>query len=644
MKHYTLVLLLLTVSFLGFSKPEKTSIYIKVDQFGYMTKMKKVAVITNPMLGFNKEEEFIAGDIYQLRKFDSDSVVLEGRTKIWSNGMTHANSGDMGWWFDFSKVTAPGTYYVYDTTNHVGSFAFEINDNVYDPVLRAAVRMFYYNRCNFPKEEKYTESKNWVDGPSFLGPGQDKQCRSILEPENAKTERDLSGGWWDAGDFNKYTTFTQTTLNDLLSAYSNNPSLFKDNYNIPESGNGIPDLLDEIKYELDFLMKMQNEDGSAIIKMGNLNRNDPVKSSLPPSTDKRKRYYYPQKSSAAAIGLARVLAHAAFVFQNVPEFKSYSEELKKHAILSFEWFEKNPKNDEIDNGVIQAGDADKSEKDQMKQYVSTAIYLYGLTGDMKYHTIVKEKYTLADVMKNWWGPYDKDNSDALLVYTKMTGADKDVVAAIFQMKENSMAYSATNESYSFLGFREKDCLYRANMPNAAYHWGSNSIVAQQANVNMDYVTYNRLPEKHNKVMEKASGMINYLHGVNPFNLVYLSNMSKYGAENSVNEMFHSWFYDGTDWDNAKTSKYGPPPGYLTGGANKDFSLDNCCKDTVNRCWAQSSLCDTDMSMVLNQPPMKSYLDYNTSWPLNSWAITEPAIYYQAAYINALSTLISYYKK
>jgi endoglucanase len=629
----------------GFAKPRKISKFIKIDQFGYMTQMKKVAVIVNPQNRFDKDYfyPFSPGEIYQVRDFNSDKVVHEGKVKIWNNGNTHENSGDKGWWFDFSKVTTPGSYYIFDTKNAVGSYPFDINDNVYDEVLKAAVRMFYFNRCNFSKEEKYTGSKNWVDGPSFSGPGQDKQCRSVLDPNNPATERDLSGGWWDAGDFNKYTTFTQGTLSDLLNAYSNNPTLFGDNYNIPESGNGIPDLLDEIKYEFDFLMKMQNQDGSGIIKMGNLNQNDPVKASLPPSTDKRKRYYYPQKSTAAAIGLARVFGHGAYVFQNVPALKSYADDLKRRAILSFEWFEKTEKNDNIDNGTIQAGDADKSVKDQMKLYASTAIYLYGLTGEQKYNDIAAKNYTFADVTQSWWGPYDKDNSDALLAYTKMPGADKEAVKNIYQLKDNSMNSAGANASYNFLGFRENDCLYRAFMPSSAYHWGSNFIASQQANINLDYILYNRLPEKHDEAMEKATGMINYLHGVNPLTLVYLTNMYKYGAENSVNEMYHTWFYDETDWDNAKTSKYGPPPGYLTGGPNKDFSLDACCQDKTNRCGDKSLLCDRDMSMLLNQPPMKSYLDYNASWPLNSWAITEPAIYYQAAYINALSTIISWYK-
>ena len=62
----------------------------------------------------------------------------------------------------------------------------------------------------------------------------------------------------DAGDKNKYTTFATSAVIQLIEAYRMNPNVFKDNYNIPESGNGIPDVLDEVKFELDYLKRMQD--------------------------------------------------------------------------------------------------------------------------------------------------------------------------------------------------------------------------------------------------------------------------------------------------------------------------------------------------------------------------------------------------
>lgn len=71
----------------------------------------------------------------------------------------------------------------------------------------------------------------------------------------------MTGGWHDAGDYNKYVNFAYSAVLDLLMSYEFNPEAWTFEYsNIPESGNGIPDLLDEIKYELDWLKKMQDTD------------------------------------------------------------------------------------------------------------------------------------------------------------------------------------------------------------------------------------------------------------------------------------------------------------------------------------------------------------------------------------------------
>jgi len=80
----------------------------------------------------------------------------------------------------------------------------------------------------------------------------------VLTPNDASTAKDLNGGWFDAGDYNKYITFANRPIHDMLWAYQENPDVFGDNWNIPESANGIPDVLDEIKWELDWMFKMNN--------------------------------------------------------------------------------------------------------------------------------------------------------------------------------------------------------------------------------------------------------------------------------------------------------------------------------------------------------------------------------------------------
>lgn len=102
----------------------------------------------------------------------------------------------------------------------------------------------------------------------------------------------------------------------------------------------------------------------------------------------------------------------------------------------------------------------------------------------------------------------------------------------------------------------------------------------------------------------------------------LSNMYAYGAGNSQNEIYHTWFADGSDWDNALTSPKGPAPGYLPGGPNHMNDYNGNTEGYLR-----------------NEPLQKRYKDYNGEYPQNSWFFTEVAIYNQAPYVSLLSRLM-----
>jgi hypothetical protein len=533
---------------------------------------------------------------------------------VWNSGNTHPQSGDKGWWFDFSSFKTPGSYYVYDPVNNQKSAVFEINNYPYGDVLKAAGRAFYYNRCNAPKLPVHAGTQ-WSDGNNFLNPLQDANCRYIHDKFNATLEKDLSGGWFDAGDYNKYVTFTYNTLHDLLYAYEESPDVFGDDWNIPESGNGIPDLIDEIKWELDWLIKMTNPDGSVQIKMGSQNYSENISS--PPSANIHQRFYGPTCTSASA-AVASVFAHASIVFGEFPEFGAFSANLTEIAESAFLYtlphYTNNTFETNCDNGEIVSGDADKSAQEQKDMMISAAVYLFEKTGNNTYNTFVINNYEQSRPwVTNFWGPYDNPVQDALLRYTTLPGAKLTVSNNI----SNMAATEANNNWNGFYGWSTND-LYRAFMPDWSYHWGSNTTKACYGNLN------NRLADLSisnvSSLRKKATELLHYFHGVNPQGMVYLSNMYSFGADRSANEIYHSWFNDGTVYDNALTSLYGPAPGFLTGGANKDFSVSNIVPPA-------------------GQPAQKSYKDWNTGWPQNSWEITEPAIYCQASYLRLLARVM-----
>ncbi len=586
--------------------------HIHLDQFGYKPDFTKVAVISDPQVGYNSDANYTPGSLLKVIDESSGNTVFSGEPILWSGGATHGQSGDRGWHFDFSSLTAPGSYHILDEENNTMSYSFEISESVYNNVLKAATKMFYYNRCNMAKETPYAESP-WTDGNNFNNNLQDENARYIYDQGNASLEKDLSGGWFDAGDYNKYVTFAHSTVHNLLTAYEENPMVFGDNWNLPESGNGIPDLLDEINWELEWLEKMSNEDGSVHIKMGSKNFSENISS--PPSANFDQRYYGPI-CSAASIAVASMFAHAAVAYEHIEGLQTYGNSLELQAVTAFDYFlEKKNANDldtACDDGSIVAGDADWEADFQNEIALIAAVYLFELTGQSIYGNYIIENVFDAQAVQNtWMGPYTNQVMEALFHYTTLSTADATTASTIL----NAVNPHVSQDWDGFYGQNDLD-LYRSYMPDWSYHWGSNLPKAEYGNLNKMVVKYGINPSDNDSYLQKAEELVHYFHGVNPLGKVYLSNMASLGAENSVDELYHTWFYDGTEYDNVQDS-YGPAPGFMPGGPNQNYSF-------------------SENTPPFGQPAQKSYMDFNTGYPDASWEITEPAIYYQAAYVRLLA--------
>lgn len=591
-----------------------------VDQFGYRPTLDKVAIA----VGANAPETR-----FQLRRWDDATLVAEAIAKPWNGGAIDPMSGDRGSWIDFSAVTEPGTYFVFDPTTRTRSPRFRIANDVYRDVLRAAMRMFYYNRANSAKRapEACVADKCWTQDASYIGKGQDTEARSVRARDDAKTARDLSGGWWDAGDVNKYVTFAASPVHQLLSSYMETPHVFTDDFGIPESNNGLPDLIDELLVELDWLKRMQPDDlgGGVLLKVGNVEFSDPV-----PESSRHRRYYYPEPCSAATIDAAGMFAHAALVLRDTPRLAETARDLGLRAERAFTYFHAHPIRDDCDDGTIFSGDADRSLEQQTGASVVAAVYLFALTQEARYRAHVAEHYQeTLPFRDDQWSVYEPEQGDALLVYAGLPGADAEVKLAIHRRKLELA------KSSDIFGFRPELDLYRAYMPKGSYHWGSNMPRANTGNTNWDLILRGLLTEDEvQNYVRRAAELLHAFHGVNPLGLVYLSNMGPYGAERSVSEIFHAWFRDGDRrWDSALVSALGPAPGYVVGGPNGSYCQGDDSREA--RCSA---------SALLRLPPGKIYRDFNTGFEPKlefdrSWELSEPAIYYQASYVKLLAKFI-----
>lgn len=619
MKNIYYFLLGFLFPFACFAGPSTTSSHIHIDQFGYRTLSQKVAVISDPQVGFNAAENFVPGNTYEVKRWSDDETVFSGAITAWNGGATHVQSGDKVWWFDFSSVVAAGDYYIYDPNNDVGSYRFSIGDDVYNVAMKQVLRMFYLQRCGTPKTP--ANAGDWNDVACHNHPLQDLNCRSVSQPNNASTEKNLSGGWHDAGDFTKYVNFTWAPVHQLLFAYQENPMVFGDANNIPESGNGIPDLLDELKWELDWLLKMQLADGSVLMKVGV----PCFEAASPASADLTQRLYGPAQASATR-AVASMFAHASIVYGglNDPTMTAYAATLLQKAELAWTWVQNNPGNSSYDNAGFCSANPEWDWDTQNEARTGAAAMLFAATGNTAYRTYFDNNYTsIRPYSWTYWYPFQPIIQDIMLYYSNLPNATPAVANNI---KNNCIASVNTNNADLLPAWNSGADAYRAYLKDDDYVWGSNQVKVNAGSIFYNMLVYNLSPANATAYRNAAEGYVHFLNGVNPLNKVMMTNMGDYGAENSCDEMYHAWFGDGTVYDNAQTSPIGPPPGYIPGGFNKNFVPDPACGCVL--------------SPPQNQPIQKSFKDWNTSWPENSWELTEPAIYTQAAYIQLFSKFTS----
>ena len=607
---------------------------IVVDQFGYLPNSEKIAVIRDPQTGFDAATDFTPGASYALVDASSGAQVFTGAATAWNNGAVHAPSGDKAYWFDFSSVTTPGTYYVLDVENNERSPAFRIGNDVYRVVLRHALRTFFYQRVGQAKQEPYADAA-WVDGASHVKALQDHNARAYNAKSDATTERDVWGGWYDAGDYNKYTSWTANYIVEMLQAYEENPAAFTDDFGIPESGNGVPDILDEARWGLDYLTRLQNADGSMLSVVGEA-------SGSPPSAATGQTLYGPANTSgtlasaAAFAAGARVLAGVA-----VGDFPEFSTALASRAVQAFTWAEANPavifKNNDSASKTsgLASGQQEVNDAGRVAYRIKAAVHLFRLTGSATYSAIVDQLYTQLQLIQSAFAyPFEVSNQDMLLAYADAPGATATVRDDIRTKYDTSMMTDGDNLPAHTTS---KDP-YLAHMKD--YVWGSNSTKANQGNMFWAMVTHGLEPAQDATMKSVAERYIHYLHGVNPLGLVYLSNMGSAGATRSVTAIFHTWFNESSAcFGRVTATTQGPAPGFLVGGPNPSYTLDRCCPSS---CSGLSDISKCDPALVtppLGQPAMKSYRDFNGNWPQDSWSVSENSCGYQIAYIRLLSKFV-----
>jgi hypothetical protein len=405
----------------------------------------------------------------------------------------------------------------------------------------------------------------------------------------------VHGGWWDAGDFNKYTSNTVNTQNRMLLTYEMSLGGPKDKeLNIPESGNGIPDVLDEIRVGTEFLIRDHDGTGAAFGRV----HQEP---GTPPETVKAP-VQLTMPNSETTMGRAAGLAYAALIWKESKLDEPFSRKCQEEALRSWNLLKQKPHPWPVDPdkpGTLLSQGEMRGDQDYPLWRATAAACFFRLTGAKEYDDIVKESCSKWDWAKGKaFGPGDKDGYYPLMwIYLHAKGADPAIVAQIRQ------AISGTADAtVGWTGARRG-----YGMAIRGYWWGSNSLIGSTGGLLVMASQLTEDKEKKKAYLDAAEEYVHYLFGRNPIGKCYLSNMKSFGAEHSAFVMFHSWVGNaykpaGAKYIGEGEGKLGPFPGMVIGGVNGS---------------------------------MKKLIE-DLDWRKNPWEYTEPDIAYQVAACQLLS--------
>jgi endoglucanase len=486
---------------------------------------------------------------------------------------------------DFSSVKTPGDYLVrVEGVND--SYTFTIASDVYSALTAASIKAFYFNR----NSAELLATHAGV----FARPLGHPDTQVLVHPSAASAARPAGTiisspkGWYDAGDYNKYIVNSGIATYSLLAAYEHFPEIFNSqNLNIPESGDVLPDLLNETLWNLEWMLSMQDpNDGGVYHKLTNKNFDGTV---MPHQATSER--YVVQKTTAAALDFAAVMATASRVFaQYETQLPGMSANMLAAAESAWAWAVANPavtyqQPDDVKTG--EYGDGNLAD-----EFAWAAAELYITSKKDAYYTAMKPTNTFATVPS--WGDvrslgwislaHHRDNLTAV--------ADKQLIAnRIDGLAANLQTVWAASP-------------YRVTMQKNDFVWGSNSVALGQA---MMLVQGYRLNGKR-EYLDAAQAMLDYVLGRNATDMSFVTG---YGDKATMHPHHRPSEADGIAE---------PIPGFIAGGPQPGQQDKSGCNVPYP-----------------SNIAAKSYLDNWCSYASNEIAINwnAPLVYVSAA-IQALT--------
>jgi len=454
---------------------------IQLNQLGYLVNESKTAITPNTSASqfaiINKEtgEEVYKGQLSQSSTWNA------------ANGLTFKVA-------DFSTFTQEGTFYI-RINGIADSYAFTINNTVYSNIHDAALKSYYLNRAALPIEEAY--AGKWARPAGHY----DQQVIvHASAADNTLQANDIiasSKGWYDAGDFGKYTVNSAIATYTLLAAFDHHQDFYTNrNINIPESGDNLPDILNEIKWNLDWLSTMQSPEGGVFHKLTTLG----WPGEEMPHQDTRPRYVIEQ-STSAALDFAATMAMASRVFKEQGDaYQQVSQQWLAQAERAWHWAKTNPVAPYKQPEDVRSGEYGDKLLDDEFLWASAELFIS--TGKKHYLTeFLTYNEKLPELIIPQWAEV------AALGYISLLNAPDLAITEQTKALINTKFFALADK----LKQNYEQSSYRVAMQPENFIWGSNSVALNQAFVAIQ--AYNLSQDQRYK--DVAIEGLSYVLGRNP---------------------------------------------------------------------------------------------------------------------------------
>jgi endoglucanase len=563
-KNITLITILIVSNFFA-----QNSDKIKINQAGFITNGPKEAVIVSPQsLTF-----FITSQVTAETLFTGTL----GSEKIWSYSNETVRIAD------FSSFKSEGKYFLVSPPSYK-SYSFEIKKRPFHEPGKGSLKGYYYQRAStaltVPFAYVWFRQAGHLDTAVIVH----ASAVSVNRPENSKISSPK--GWYDAGDYNKYIVNSGISMFTLLSAYETFPEYYDTlNLNIPESGNQLPDILNEVKWNLDWMLTMQDpEDGGVYHKLTNANFDGYV---MPHNANTPR--YVVQKSTAATLNFAAVAAQASRVFAKFNNLlPGYSTQLLEASKTAWLWAKANPDtyyNQTLINMLsdpdINTGEYGDSNVNDEFNWAACELYI-----TTKADSFIASRINYLPIQLNIpsWQSVNTLGFISLSVNRKNLTSiiDTAIIVNRILTLANSLASNQANSAYRVA----------MGQSNNDFVWGSNSVASNQGVILLNAYLLRNDVKYYNAALANAD----YLLGRNGTGYSFLTG---YGSKRVMKPHHRVSQADGLTE---------PVPGLLAGGPNPG-QQDNCAGYPSNL-------------------PALSYLDDVCSYASNEIAINwnAPVVY------------------